>query len=116
MALPPVRGEVLPLDVVVKKWGSSEFNPDKFKLATIEERAQMAASILRGKNKFVGLPRGEIRKSLGDYSGFYVSGMYPTYLIQDARTSSDEAWQLVFLIDVDGKIRDVVVHKNCCYP
>lgn len=27
----------------------------------------------------------------------------------------DEAWQIVFLLDADERVRDLVVHKNCCY-
>lgn len=79
------------------------------------KRAKMAASLLKEKKKFLGLERTKVRELLGDYSGFYTSGMYPTYLIQETGQGSEEAWQLVFLIDEDGLVRDVIVHKNCCY-
>jgi hypothetical protein len=52
---------------------------------------------------------------LGEFSGHYISGLYPTYLIQEAKTHAEEAWQIVFLVDAGGTIRDIVIHKNCCY-
>ena len=110
-----VRGETISESEVEKKWGLEEFSAEKFKSAAIEQRAKMAASLLKNKKNFIGQDRSEIRKTLGNYSGYYISGMYPTYLIQDKTDNSNEAWQLVFLIDAKGKITDIISHKNCCY-
>lgn len=110
-----IRGETISSKETEKRWGKSDFSVEKFKNGSVESRASMAASLLQHKNNFLGLDRSEIRARLGDYSGYYISGMYPTYLIQDAKNRNEEAWQLVFLIDNKGKITDIVVHKNCCY-
>jgi hypothetical protein len=111
-----VRGETLSGDAAQSRWGNDVFQVKKFREGAIDSRAAMAASLIAGKAQFIGLDRAEIRKRLGDYSGHYISGMYPTYLIQETSESSTEAWQLVFLIDKDGKVRDVIIHKNCCSP
>lgn len=109
-----VRGETIDEVSARKKWGSSTYSGEAFKKGSLSERASMAASLLAEKSKFIGLDRLEIRRRLGDFSGYYFSGMYPTYLIQETSDTSSEAWQIVFLIDNSGKIVDVVIHKNCC--
>jgi hypothetical protein len=109
-----VRGEILTEESARKKWGESPYTSAAFKAGTQEDRAKMAASLISQKTTFKGLDRSEIRKLLGDYSGFYISGMYPTYLIQETSETSKEAWQILFLIDAKGKVTDVVIHKNCC--
>lgn len=109
-----VRGETISANAAKTRWGNEAFQAEKFRGASMESRATMAASLLAGKSQFIGLDRSEIRNRLGDYSGHYISGMYPTYLIQETSETSTEAWQLVFLIDKDGKVQDIVIHKNCC--
>jgi len=112
---PPVRGDTMSAELVKGKWGAVDFTPNAFKSASIEVRASMASSLIKKKKELIGLPRAEIRQMLAEFSGHYISGLYPTYLIQEAKTQAEEAWQIVFLIDVDGKIRDIVIQKNCCY-
>lgn len=109
-----VQGETMSEELVRKKWGNDAYTAEGFRSASMEMKARMAANMLVQKSTFIGLDRSEIRKRLGDYSGYYISGMYPTYLIQEPSQQSQEAWQLVFLIDLKGKIKDLVVHKNCC--
>ena len=46
--------------------------------------------------------------------GFYFSDTYPTYMIQIGANHQEESWQLVFLLDRNQKIDEIVVHKNCC--
>lgn len=110
-----IRGETMSSAKVEEKWGNAPFQAEIFKEAPTEKRAKMAASLLKEKKKFLGLERTKVRELLGDYSGYYISGMYPTYLIQETGRNSEEAWQIVFLIDGDGLVRDIIVHKNCCY-
>jgi hypothetical protein len=109
-----IRGETLSFEAAKKKFGTLDYSSESFKRAGLEQRSKMAASIVQQKSNFIGLDRTTIRKRLGDYSGFYVSGMYPTYLIQETSETINEAWQLVFLIDINGKVSDVIIHKNCC--
>jgi hypothetical protein len=110
-----VRGETMSLSRVEKKWGKKEFKADLFKQASEADRAAMAASLVKNKKQFIGKDRSEVRSLLGDYSGHYISGLFPTYMIQDAVKIGDEAWQIVFLLDANEKVRNIVVHKNCCY-
>jgi hypothetical protein len=110
------RGELKSLVEVEKKWGSQSFDSKKFKLGNISDRASMAADLIKKKKFYVGKPTSEIREELGEFSGHYVSERFPTYLIHLGTSDSRETWQLVFLLDNDSKVSDVVVHKNCCYP
>lgn len=110
-----VRGETLSQSQVEKKWGQREFHEKSFREASLAERASMAASLLSKKKDFLGKKAPEIRTQLGDFSGHYFSESYPTYLIQKGSEKSPESWQLIFLIDRQDKVRDIVVHKNCCY-
>ena len=74
----------------------------------------MACSLIKEQKLFIGKDNSEIRKELGNYSGYYFSDMYPTYIIQRGKNHQEETWQIVFLIDRNEKISDVIMHKNCC--
>lgn len=108
------RGEVLPVQQVAKKWGTTAFDSDKFKKGSEKERSQMAYSLLQNKKKFIGKDRSVIRKELGDFDGYYFSEMYPAYIIEMAQDNESDSWQIVFLIDRKGLVSDIIVHKNCC--
>lgn len=111
---PFVHGETMSQDDVCKKWGAEELALDKFRTANAPKRAAMACSILKNKMIYFGKDGLEIRKLFGDFDGYYFSNFYPTYLIQIGKNHSEDTWQLVFLIDRDRKISEIVVHKNCC--
>jgi hypothetical protein len=113
-AIGRVRGETMPLAQVEKTFGHDEFSETAFRMANIEKRASMAASLIKHKSYYAGTSGWEIRKRLGDYSGHYFSEMYPTYLIHEAKDRADDTWQLLFVIDADEKVKDIIVHKNCC--
>jgi len=100
---------------VVKKWGSMPFDPVKFKKSEINERAPLAASILKEKKSYFGKTVRELREIFGTPDGFYHLDWNPAYLIHEAKDENDATWQLVFLIDKDRKVSDIIVHKNCCY-
>lgn len=108
------RGEVMAENQVSKRWGVSEFDGNKFKAGGEKERAQMAYSLLQNKKKFIGKDRSAIRQELGDFDGYYFSEMYPAYMIEMAKDNVSDSWQIVFLIDRKGLIKDIIVHKNCC--
>ena len=108
------RGPVMSSSEVKKKWGDKKFDAKSFKEGSIETRASMAYDLLKRQDEFVGKNYFEIRTILGDYSGYYFSDMYPVYLIQEGRTHKEETWQIVFLIDRNEKIKEIIVHKNCC--
>lgn len=107
------RGELMPLKKVEEKWGQAEFFAEKFKLASPVEKAKMAYSLIKNK-KYIGKSVLEIRQELGDPDGYYFSDIYPAYIITDSPNKGDDVWQIVFLLDKNKKISEVVVHKNCC--
>ena len=45
---------------------------------------------------------------------FYFSDVFPAYMIQRSQEDRDEAWQIVFLLNNERKVEDIIVHKNCC--
>lgn len=110
-----IRGETLKAKDVENRWGKEKFSAEVFKQASIQQRSKMAADLLKNQKQFFGKDAVEVRKSLGDFSGHYFSESYPTYLIEKGSEIHPESWQLVFLIDRNSKVKEIVVHKNCCY-
>lgn len=110
------RGKVLSTEDVCKRWGGTPFDQEKFKASKRDAgiKAKMACSLLKNQKQFIGKDGGEIRKLLGNYSGHYFSEMYPTYMIHYPKAEGDDAWQLLFLLNRERKISEIIVHKNCC--
>ena len=108
------RGKLMTTTEVCKKWGEKEFDAKAFKNATPDLRASMTCSLLKNQKPFIGKDISEIREILGDHDGYYFSDMYPAYLIQVGKNHTEESWQIVFMIDKDDDIKEIVVHKNCC--
>ncbi len=73
----------------------------------------MAYEILMSK-KFKGASVVDIREQLGPPDGFYFIDTYPAYIIQSGRNKKEETWQIVFLLNSEYRVRDIIVHKNCC--
>ena len=107
-------GQVLSKTEIARKWGKAPLDKSKFKAGSEDERAKMAFSILENKKEFIGVDSTEIRKVLGDFDGFYFRDSIPTYVIHVANNDTDSSWQLVFLVDGNFKVSDVIVQKNCC--
>ena len=108
-------GESMSLAEVCKRWGERAFDSIEFKKAGRKgesKRAKMTCSLIRNKQQYIGKKREDIRKILGNYTGYYFSDMYPTYIIETAKKIGEDSWQIVFLIDNKGKIKNIVVHKN----
>ena len=111
------HGDLMSKKKVCKRWGETPLDIAKFKLSEENEplRAKMACSLLKNQKKYIGTDRGKIRKIFGDYTGHYFSDMFPTYIIERAKTKGQDSWQVVFLLDRKERISKIVVHKNCCY-
>jgi len=108
------RGEVMSPKKVGQKWGKDIFDKQKFRNGNEKQRAKMAYSLIKNQKQFIGKNRAEIRKELGDYNGYYFSGMFPAYMIETAKSKGQDSWQVVFLLDKNEKIVEIIVHKNCC--
>ena len=109
-------GEHMSVGKVCRRWGERPLDVAVFRSAEDDEatRAAMACSLLKNKDDYVGMHRTEILALFGSASGYYYTEMVPTYLIETAKTRSQNTWQIVFRIDRDRKVTTVVVHKNCC--
>ena len=109
--------EYMNLKKVCKRWGDQAFDESKFKAAGENRavRAKMACSLLKNQKKYIGLDSIEIRKRLGDYSGYFFSESFPAYIINQATEKDKNIWQILFFVERDHKISEIVVHKNCCY-
>lgn len=108
------RGKLKPMDEVCAKWGDKKFNIEKFKSGTEPERAQMACDLLKNQNQFKGFDLLKLRATLGSHDGFYFTDIFPAYMIHSGASKSEESWQIVFLLNNDKKVDEIVVHKNCC--
>lgn len=111
-----LHGEFLSVREVCRRWGDRPLDVEAFRSAEGDEpaRAAMACSLLKNQADYVGMHSSEIGSLFGEFSGFYQTEFQPTYLIERAKTKSDDTWQIVFLINHDRKVTDLVVHKNCC--
>lgn len=110
------RGETMSLRKVCKTWGVLPLDIAQFKQAEEDEtiRAKMACSLLQNQQNYIGKTPREIRELFGDYTGYYFNDTIPTYVIKIAEKKGQDTWQIVFLIDLQGKISQIIVHKNCC--
>jgi len=107
------RGELMPIDQIKKMWGTTKFDKSFFKNGSIPDRAKMSYDLIQSKI-YVGKSRIEVINDLGPSDGYYFSGMVPAYLLNDPKTVGSDLWQLAFLLNSEGLIVEVVVHKNCC--
>ncbi len=119
-SLPAARNllnpDYLSVGEVCRRWGERPLDVAAFRSAEEDEsmRAAMACSLLRVQDGYVGMHRREIEPLFGNPTGYYETELHPAYLIEAAKTGAQDSWQIVFLIDRDLKVSEVVVHKNCC--
>lgn len=106
-------GKVLSAKEVKAKWGDQAFNSEKFKAGSYDVKAKMAYSVMTNK-ALIGKTYEEIQQTFGTRDGFYFIDTYPAYLIQKGKSHSEETWQIVFRMNNEYKVRDIIVHKNCC--
>ena len=106
-------GKFLSLEEAKKKWGQKPFSVEAFKVGTAKERAPMVYDLIKSKT-FVGKTAGEVKSLLGPTSGYFWSERIPTYFVDEGWAEKKDSWQLVFLTDENGRVKEVRVHKNCC--
>ena len=107
------KQEWMDLKAAEKKWGNEEFSAQKFKTASLDERAKMAVGLIKSKT-FLGKSPEAVKAELGPYTGYFFSDRIPAYLLNEGWKKNENTWSLVFLSTVTGKIKDVRIHKNCC--
>ncbi len=116
LSLPLLSSDYLGVKEVCRRWGEQPLDIAAFRAAEEDEatRAAMACWLLKTQDDYVGMHRLEVRPLFGNPTGYYITEFIPTYLIETAKTMSEDSWQIVFLTDRDGKVSEIVVHKNCC--
>lgn len=108
-----VIGVTLSAQEAEKKWGSRPFDASLFKRGSINERAEMAADLLK-KKQLKGLPLSDIQNKLGEFTGYFWNDQIPAYLLNEGWKNDEDVWQLVILPGAGGKAEDIVINKNCC--
>ncbi len=111
-----VNPDYLSVSEVCRRWGERPLDIAEFRAAEEDEsvRAAMACSLLKNQDDFFGMHHLEVSPLFGNFSGYYYTELYPTYLIEVAETTNQDTWQIVFLLGRDRTVSEVVVHKNCC--
>ena len=71
----------------------------------------MTYDLLAHVDHFRGMKTPEVRAELGDPDGFYFRDSFPAYIIDEG---TQEGFQIVFLLNNQFKVSNVIVHKNCC--
>ena len=107
------RGALMPSDQIKQRWGTTKFDKTLFKNGSVAARAKMSYDLIQSKI-YVGKSRIEVINDLGPSDGYYFSGMIPAYLLNNPTTVGADLWQLAFLLNSEGSVTEVVVHKNCC--
>ena len=106
-------GKTLSPREVKEKWGSEPFELKKFKESSYDVKSKMAYSLMTDKS-LVGKSYEDIRAMFGPNEGFYFIDTYPAYIIQKGKNRTEDTWQIVFKIGDGYKVRDIIVHRNCC--
>ena len=107
------KGKTMTATEVKKKWGSERIDYKKFKMSTYEIKSKMAFLILTDK-KLINKTYEEIREIFGPNDGYYFTDTTPAYIVQIGKDASEDTWQLVFKMNNDYKVSEVIMHKNCC--
>lgn len=105
--------EYMSLADAQKRWPQKPFSVDGFKKGSPRDRASMVVDLIKGGG-FIGKAAQDVRNVLGDYTGYFFSDRIPAYLIEEGWQTKRDTWQVVFLLNLEGKIKEVRIHKNCC--
>lgn len=98
-----------------KKWGTLTLNLEQFKSGDLSKRAPMAVDIAK-RSLYVGKSRKDVRRELGDPDSYFFSDTIYAYKIMAFPGENKENWHLVFIPDDKlEKIKEVKIHKKCCY-
>ncbi len=98
-----------------KKWGVLTLNAEQFKAGDMSKRASMAVDIVK-RSLYVGKGRKDVRRELGDPDSYFFSDTIYAYKIMPFPGENKESWHLVFIPDDKlEKVKEVKIHKKCCY-
>jgi hypothetical protein len=98
-----------------KKWGSKPLDKGLFKNGDHTKREAMAVDIV-SRNLYVGQSMKLVREELGDPDSYFFSDTIYAYKIMPFPGENKEIWHLVFIPDDKlEKVKEVRIHKKCCY-
>lgn len=108
--------DYLSVTEVCQRWGERPLDVAAFRLSEEDPstRAAMACTLRKNQDEYIGMHHLQIQPLFGDHPGYHATEVVPTYLIETAETEARDSWQIVFPLDQDRNVSDVVVHKNCC--
>jgi hypothetical protein len=105
-------GKKMSVEKAEARWGKHSFDEKKFKEGDLPTRSKMAASLVRHKHKWIGKSLVDVRAKLGAHDGFYFNDTVPAYLITRASKADEESWQVVFLPDIEYKVKEIIIELN----
>jgi hypothetical protein len=108
------RAVFMPLEAAQKKWPSKIFSAIEFKTGSPATRAKMAVSAIKSQI-FKGDGILSVREKLGTPDGYFFNDTVLAYQIELWTEAKKESWQLVFVPDEQNKVKEVKIHKKCCY-
>ncbi len=92
-------------------WPQNEFEQEKFRLGSIEDRAAMSVNLIE-RGELIGMPINLIPQYLGPSTGdYYHQDTNYTYQLTD-RGSAD--WILTFVSNDEGTVSKIFIRKSCC--
>lgn len=96
-----------------QRWGAKPFSTKAFKDGETQQRAEMAVNLIESK-QFIGRTPDQVKDELGPFTGRFWSYTVPAYTIEEGWKKNADNWQLVFLLNENGKVSEVRIHKSCC--
>ncbi len=106
-------GSTLSVSEAEVKFGKEAFEKESFKTSSTASRGKMAADLIKRK-AFINLSFADVKKDLGEYTGYFWNDQIPTYVLNEGTEANSDVWQLVFLPGKDGRVSELIINKNCC--
>jgi len=109
-----LQGTFLDIKGAKKRWGVLEFNSAKFIQSDEKTKGAMAVNVIE-KKLYLNKPMSDVRKQIGDPDSYFFSDTIYAYEITPPKAKSEQ-WHLVFIPDEKlEKVKEVKIHKKCCY-
>lgn len=109
-----INEKFLSLKQSEKKWGSLSFDAKKFTALTEKEKGAMAVDLIKSK-KYVNSYILDVRKEMGDPDSYFFSDTILAYEITPPEENKEQ-WQIIFIPDDNlARVKEVKIHKKCCY-
>ncbi len=108
-------GTTMTIEDAETKWGSRPLDRDLFREGTTEDRASMAANIVRSQ-VYLRQPIQKVLDELGRPNSYFFSDEVPAYLLQKRSEQTPKTWKLVFNVDAHHRVSNVFIHGHGSGP